>query len=114
MWEKLFELGRDESNEMVPCWAYPGVTPTEGPSDVATVARIERLVPLLPFSREVGQLALLRKKLGAYRLAIGQPRQEELLEYLSISGALDREDLQAHLAGVRIDLAPPPREKKTS
>ncbi|WP_419854726.1 helicase C-terminal domain-containing protein [Candidatus Poriferisodalis sp.] len=114
LWEKLFELGRDEGNEMVPCWAYPGIAPAEEPGDMATVARIERLVPLLPFSREVGQLALLRKKLGAYRLAIGQPRQEELLEYLSVSGALDREDLQAQLAGVRIDLTPPPREKKTS
>ena len=45
--------------------------------------QVERRVPLLPLSRENGQLEQLRKQLALYRLAFGQPRQEDLLAYLS-------------------------------
>ncbi|MCY3586971.1 MAG: helicase-related protein [Acidimicrobiaceae bacterium] len=114
VWNKLFELGRDEDNEMVPCWVYPGDLPGKESGNLPAFANIERLVPLLPFSREVSQLAELRKKLGAYRLAIGQPRQEELLEHLSGSGALDREDLRGELETIRINLTPPSRDKEMS
>ncbi len=141
VWERLFQLGSSGRDEMVPCWVYPGradddrvvgadtdpakrdavetvqtmgreasVASDEAPP--AAVARIERWVPMLPLSCEETQLARLRRMLGAYRLAIGQPRQEELLEYLSRAGALDDEIdswLASELAKVRIDLTPPPR-----
>jgi hypothetical protein len=50
-------------------------------------------------------LPRLRKTLAAYRLAFGQPRQEELIEFL---GA-DRSDAELlRLASrLRIDLTPP-------
>ena len=45
-------------------------------------ARIERIVPVLPLSRDRSRLETLRRSLVAYRLAFGQPRQEELVAYL--------------------------------
>jgi len=44
---------------------------------------VERRVPLLPLSREISQLRRLKQMLAIYRLAFGQPRQEDLLEYLA-------------------------------
>ncbi len=69
-------------------------------------AKVERLVPLLPFSKEAAALPRLRKTLAAYRLAFGQPRQEELIEF---RGA-DRSDAELLLLAsrLRIDLSPPP------
>ncbi len=67
---------------------------------------------MLPFSREETQLAQLRRTSGVYRLAIGQPRQEELLGYLSRAGALSGDAnswLAGELANIRIDLTPPAR-----
>ena len=37
---------------------------------------------MLPFSREIRRLEWLKRSLTVYRLAFGQPRQEDLLEYL--------------------------------
>jgi hypothetical protein len=37
---------------------------------------------MLPFSREVTRLAWLKRSLTVYRLAFGQPRQDDLLDYL--------------------------------
>ena len=82
------------AGEMVPYWVFP-----------PRAARIERPVPVMPFSREAAALPRLRKALAAYRLAFGQPRQEELVEFL---GA-DRSDadLLRLAARLRIDLSPP-------
>ena len=79
---------------MAPFWVFD-----QGP------AKVERLVPLLPFSKEAAALPRLRKTLAAYRLAFGQPRQEELIEFL---GA-DRSDAELLLLAsrLRIDLSPP-------
>ena len=87
---------KDGDSEMVPYWVFH-----QGP------ARIERHVPVLPFSRDAATLPRLRKTLAAYRLAFGQPRQEELIEFL---GA-DRTDgdLLLLASTLRIDLSPPER-----
>jgi hypothetical protein len=64
--------------------AHYGIYETEGG------AQIERRVPLLPLSREHGQLRRLKRGLALYRLIFGQPRQQEMLEYLedsTMSGA---------------------------
>ena len=92
-WAELFHMAvaarSGEDDEMVPYWVC------QGP------AKIERLVPVMPFSREVAALPRLRKTLAAYRLAFGQPRQEELVEFLGAN--LSGEQLQR----LRIDLSPP-------
>ena len=97
-WDELFERAAatrsDGEGEMVPYWVFH-----QGP------AKIERHVPVLPFSKEAVALPRLRKTLAAYRLAFGQPRQEELIEFL---GA-DRSDAELLLLAsrLRIDLSPP-------
>ena len=92
-WSELFDLavaarGADD-DEMVPYWVFDRGT-----------ARIERLVPIMPFSREEAALPKLRKTLAAYRLAFGQPRQEELIELMGKN--FTKEDLER----LRIDLRP--------
>lgn len=75
-WKRLFELAALDrpagENELMPYWVFE----TEGGVSV------ERRIPLLPLSREVAQLERLKKQLALYRLAFGQPRQEDLLSYL--------------------------------
>ena len=66
---------------------------------------IERHVPtLLPLSRDVARYRQLRRRLALYRLAFGQPRQEDLVEYLEHETATILDD--GALAALRIDLSP--------
>lgn len=62
-------------------------------------ASIERYVPALPLSREVQRFRRLMRTVGAYRMVMGQPRQEDLLRYVGESGA--------DLDWLRLDLSPP-------
>jgi hypothetical protein len=80
-------------SEIFPYWVYPGD------------ARIERHLLVAPYSREASVLPHLLNSTAQYRLAFGQPRQEEFL-----SQVLDRlTPAQRHeLAGIRVDLRPPP------
>ena len=57
-------------HRLIPYWIYEGSV------------RVERRVPMLPFSREVTRLAWLKRSLTVYRSAFGQPRQDDLLDYL--------------------------------
>ena len=97
-WDALFAAARrgdaPGGDEMVPFWVFP-----EGP------AKIARYAPVLPFSREAATLPRLRKALGAYRLAFGQPRQEELVEMLGADRS--DEELLELASRLRIDLSPP-------
>jgi hypothetical protein len=90
-WKAMFgsasSARADGDSELVPYWIYPGR------------AKIERHVPMLPMSREVGQLARLKRDVARYRLVFGQPRQDDLLEYLG-------EIPEDKLAELRIDLSP--------
>lgn len=55
---------------------------------------IERIVPMYPFSRDGVAYERLIQILSAYRLTLGQARQEELLEYL-FKNCNDPEKLRA-------------------
>lgn len=103
-WKQLFDratLARPQgANDLVPYWIYE--TPT-GTPDKATF-KIERLVPVLPLSREIGHLEALKRSLVAYRSVIGQPRQQELLEFLSKH--LDEGEIQSFVDRAAIDLSP--------
>ena len=89
----MFDAARaetDNDSDLIPYWIY------EGP------VKVERRVPMLPFSREVRRLEWLKRSLTVYRLAFGQPRQEDLLEYLhglmgTVMPAEDLTDLQIRL-----------------
>jgi hypothetical protein len=92
-WKTMFDEAKAESEndtDLIPYWIY------EGP------IKVERRVPMLPFSREVRRLEWLKRSLTVYRLAFGQPRQEDLLKYLhSLQGAkmtaVDFTELQIEL-----------------
>ncbi|MCB1029645.1 MAG: hypothetical protein KDB24_17970, partial [Microthrixaceae bacterium] len=90
-WGALFDLAAEsrteDDSELVPFWVFPGD------------AKIERHVPLLPMSKEVGQLARLKRDVARYRLVFGQPRQDDLMEYLGEISEDKRREL-------RIDLSP--------
>ena len=91
-WARVFELAaadRPDGESMIyPYWVFP----LEGG------AKIERYVPALPLSKESQAYRRLQRTVGAYRLVLGQPRQEDLLSYLG-ERALELED-------VLIDLGP--------
>ena len=59
---------------------------------------------MLPFSREIELLKKLKESVAAYRLAFGQPRQDDLLAYLEkLTDTLP----QAELDALQIRLDPP-------
>jgi hypothetical protein len=96
-WSTLFDLAEanrpKDTNDLVPYWIYD-----EGST------RVERRVPLLPFSREESRLARLKGSLAVYRMVFGQPRQEDLLAYLRDQS---RGRPEEGLTRNRISLAPP-------
>ncbi|MYE18269.1 MAG: SWF/SNF helicase family protein [Gemmatimonadetes bacterium] len=97
-WKVLFQRARDErppgSSDLVPYWIFEHGN-----------ARVERRVPMLPFSSEVDQLRRLLGSLAVYRLAFGQPRQEDLVEYLR--RVRHNEAHAVDLNQFRISLRPP-------
>jgi len=97
-WDQLFELAiadrSGDASDLVPFWIF----------DQGEYS-IERLVPMLPLSSEVGKLNRLKKSLVIYRAVIGQPRQEELLQFLEEH--LNPEEIKEILSDTVIDLSPP-------
>ena len=78
IWDEMFmEAAKSEktdgSSDLIPYW---GLRETED------MVKIERQVPMYPFSRDGLAYERLIKILSMYRLTLGQARQEELLEYL--------------------------------
>ncbi|HLW61181.1 MAG TPA: helicase-related protein [bacterium] len=98
-WDSAFEQGsRDRAegvSDLVPFWVY----------QIDGGAKIERHVPALAMSRDLNRLAALRRALTLYRMVFGQPRQEDLLAYLT-SRSPEPEVARA-LSNLRIDLSPP-------
>ena len=86
-WNKLFDTANEEVKKrfhghysgMVPNWCLPAEWIREH-SDA--IEWIERIVPQYPMSNDVGKYKRLIAVLSLYRLTMGQPRQEELLEML--------------------------------
>lgn len=78
-WQALFQIASQEKSnghcDLIPYWIFE-----EGS------ARVERRVPLLPYSKEVAKLKRLKQGLALYRMVFGQPRQEDLLFGLSQNG----------------------------
>lgn len=99
-WQFMFESARSdrlpESNDLIPYWLY----------EVEGGARIERRVPVLAYSKDEARFHRLKRMLAVYRLVFGQPRQEDLLEYLA--GRMDEEQLESSdLDKWRVVLEPP-------
>ena len=94
----MFDRAVDERapgmNDIVPYWVFD-----EGE------ARIERRIPLLPFSKEVQKLEALKRGLVLYRLVFGQPRQEELITFLAAN--LGENEIYEAVRTLPISLEPP-------
>jgi hypothetical protein len=90
-WTTVFAAAKDDcgaTNDLTPYWVY---APEGG-------HQIERYVPAAPLSREAARYHRLLRTMGAYRLVMGQPRQEDLLRYVG-------ENVEA-LDWLQIDLTP--------
>lgn len=104
-WEEMFEEAdrqwRKESSadysEMVPYWCLPKEIIR---NEADKLEYIERLVPLYPMSIDEVRYKRLIDVLSLYRLTMGQPRQEELLQLLE--GKVTEEQMQQLL----FDLSP--------
>ena len=108
-WQTLFLIAsRNKSNrhsDLIPYWIFEDGS-----------ARVERRIPLLPFSKEVGKLKRLKQGLALYRMVFGQPRQEDLLFSLSHNGSHESADLADWLISLQppVDTAPNDKTQDTT
>lgn len=76
-WNDIFKQGMAdlgiEYGGLVPYWCLP-MSSFENPE------KIERIVPMYPLSSDLAAYSRMNAVLSLYRLTLGQPRQEELLE----------------------------------
>lgn len=97
-WYGMLEAGRKDrqkgENDLVPYWIYP----------IEGGARIERYVPSLPLTRDRQLIDALRRSLAVYRLVFGQPRQDDLVEYLIKH--VPKERLDELVGRLKINLSP--------
>ena len=91
VWSEMFDeaalkekTADGHTSDLIPFW---GLTEREG------MVKIERIVPMYPFSRDEIAYERLIKILSLYRLTLGQARQEELLEYI-FNNCEDTEDMK--------------------
>lgn len=94
-WSLMFALAakQDEENDLAPCWLF---------EHCPTPVRIKRIVPVLGWSREHDAWPRLRNRLAVYRLVMGMPRQDDLLETLERNGITPEQAREW-----RINLSPP-------
>jgi hypothetical protein len=78
-WDAMFALASQTEKgtmpDLVPYWCLTQPN--------TTAVKIERIVPMYPFSVDHVRYQRIIKLLSLYRLTLGQPRQEELIEVLS-------------------------------
>ena len=94
-WRTAYEVATDETpryGEFAPHWVYPGA------------ARIERHVAPYPLSVDTTRLERIKDDLALYRLTLGQPRQEDMLQLLARRGV---HHSPGTVSKMRIDLTPP-------
>jgi hypothetical protein len=105
IWEQLFQLAieyeKGNKSDLVPYWHVE-------PEHVF----IERQVPTIPYSKEVKKLNSLLKTISVYRIALGQPRQEELVNHLIEN--LSAEEIENVQKELLINLSPIANHKPTN
>ncbi|MBA7543322.1 hypothetical protein ES705_35652 [subsurface metagenome] len=100
MWDELFNIALKEresgANDLIPFWIFD-----QGK------AKIQRHIPAMPMSREKNQKIALSRSLAVYRLVFGQPRQEDLINFINsqVGGDIEGNEIDKIL-NCRIDLAP--------
>jgi hypothetical protein len=100
-WNQLYQLAIDiekgSKSDLVPFWHVE-------PQNIF----IERQVPTIPYSKEVRKLKNLLKTISVYRIALGQPRQEELVNHLIDN--FEPEEIEKVQAELLINLSPYKRQ----
>ena len=100
-WEAAFEQAskdRDiDKKGIVPFWIYES---DEG-------YKVYRYIPMIPLSRDNRRLQYLTATVAAYRMVLGQPRQEDLLSFLV--ARLTGERNCKSMPRFQLDLSPPSR-----
>jgi hypothetical protein len=87
-WAAMFRAARRAArgdSDLEPYWLCDGAT------------KVERRVLTLPYSRESTRLGWLKRSLAIYRLAFGQPRQDDFLAWLARIGETLSPDEMAEL-----------------
>ena len=109
-WDDLFSMAykdlKGTHSDIVPYWCLPVAELTE--EQRAKLEYIERIVPLYPLSRDRYKYDRLIKVLALYRMTLGQPRQEELLNLLKDMHLSDEQ-----LKELTIDLCPYHKERES-
>ena len=99
-WNFLFEEGVDirpeDKDDIIPFWVFE--------PENKKGAKIDRHVPCMPLSRDIERLQDLKKTLAVYRMVFGQPRQDDLVEFLK--RYMDEEEISQAIQNLRIDLSP--------
>ena len=88
IWETIMSNAKSlkgANSDLVPYWCLP--------ADYVPTKRIERIVPMFPYSADVAKYERLINILSMYRLTLGQPRQEELLDTIQ-NEHISRDDLK--------------------
>lgn len=103
-WNEMFDLARTEAKdkgfcELVPYWSIP----QDMLKSIAETDReyIESIVPLYPLSMDYDRYRHMKSVLRLYRLTMGQPRQEELLEFFKDMPAEDIDKLLFNLSPIK-------------
>ena len=95
-WDEAYRLVDAEFGSdggLSPHWVFPKGN-----------ARIQRYAPVLPLSRDAQRVDALRRSLAVYRMVFGQPRQDDLVEFVLREVPEGRRSELA--AALTIDLSP--------
>ena len=89
VWDEIFKKASEkeksgECSDLIPFW---------GLKSDDDMVKIERIVPIYPFSRDELKYERLIKILSLYRLTLGQARQEELLKLIISKFNLDEKEI---------------------
>lgn len=95
VWNEMFQIAQkakgENESELVPYWCLP-----------ESALKIERIIPMYPYSKDQAIYNRLLKILSLYRITMGQARQEELLEYLFNNRSSEElEELFINLSPIR-------------
>ena len=103
-WEDMFDRAAKELKgqypDLVPYWCLPDMDDS--------MVKIERIVPMYPYSQDQLRYERIIKILSLYRLTLGQPRQEELISIL------DKELADGQDSGLFMNLSPYYHWKETA
>lgn len=98
MFSRAAETRGADQNDLIPYWVFP----------LSNGAQIERHVCAPPLSRDIDRLESIRRTMAIYRLVVGQPRQDDLVQYLiEQNKGVSESELQELSDELSIDLAPP-------